>query len=76
MAKMAYPLYGLLKKDRPSYWSSSCEESVQQLKDTLVNLPELAYPDPNVSYELHCGDSSSFDMGSCSCPRWKTNRIC
>ncbi|KAG0904758.1 hypothetical protein G6F33_012684 [Rhizopus arrhizus] len=57
------PLYRLLRKDTPWKWGSSEESAFQQLKNMVINLPELAYPNPYIPYELHC-DASDFGLGA------------
>lgn len=62
-AFMAAPLYQLLKKETDWNFDQECKELFQALKSKLIKLPELAYPQVNVPYDLHC-DGSNFAMGA------------
>jgi hypothetical protein len=44
-------------------WSRGSQDAFELLKAKLISLPELAYPQPNLPYELHC-DSSNFACGA------------
>ncbi|KAG1394361.1 hypothetical protein G6F60_010905 [Rhizopus arrhizus] len=63
LSRHAAPLYRLLRKDTPWKWGSREESAFQQLKNMVINLPELAYPNPYIPYELHC-DASDFGLGA------------
>ena len=43
-AKVAQPLYHLIKKDVQYMWSSACQEAFTRLKELLTSPPVLAYP--------------------------------
>ena len=43
-AKVAQPLYHLIKKDVPYMWSSACQEAFTRLKELLTFPPVLAFP--------------------------------
>ncbi|KAK3100025.1 hypothetical protein FSP39_013636 [Pinctada imbricata] len=58
-AKIAAPLYDLLKKDKPFKWSDPCQESFDKLKSALLSAPILAYPDPVKNFVLTCDASNS-----------------
>lgn len=62
LAELAAPLYKLLKKDVDWHWNSECKKSFVSLKRELTNLPELAYPDSNLPYDMHC-DASNVALG-------------
>ena len=52
---LAKPLYALLKKGTPFYWSKECQESFDKIKTALTTSPVLAIPqvhDPLNSYEV------------------------
>lgn len=63
LSKIASPLYFLLKKDAEWKWNEACQQAFLELKVILKELPELAYPDTNLPYDLHC-DASNFAMGA------------
>ena len=44
-AEAATPMTELLKKDTPFVWTKECEESFQLLKQRLISIPILAFPD-------------------------------
>ena len=49
---LADPLYLLLKKDAPFYWTDNQESAFQGLKDALVNSPLLAFPRFDLQFRL------------------------
>lgn len=53
-------LYSLLKKDVPYDWQQEHQAAFDKLKQELVRLPTLAYPNSNLPYDLHC---DAFDTG-------------
>jgi hypothetical protein len=52
-AKLAAPLYNLLKKDVPYKWDDSCETTFDSLKTKLTTAPLLAYPDYTKPFMLY-----------------------
>ena len=52
-AKLAAPLYNLLKKDVPYEWHKSCDATFDALKTKLTTAPTLAYPDYNKPFLLY-----------------------
>lgn len=48
----AKPLYKLLKKSQPWQWGTVQQEAFMQLKQSLMQAPALAYPDPNKEFHL------------------------
>ncbi|KAG0778165.1 hypothetical protein G6F21_013097 [Rhizopus arrhizus] len=59
----AKPLYNLLKKDVPFDWSPAAQEAFEKLKTQIMEMPTLAYPNPNQPYDLHC-DASNVGLGA------------
>ena len=53
----------MLRKDVKWNWCPKSEKAFQELKTILTELPELAYPDFSLPYELHC-DASEFALGA------------
>ncbi|KAG1461513.1 hypothetical protein G6F56_005713 [Rhizopus delemar] len=64
LSSKAKPLYALLKKDVDYIWDSKAQEAFDLIKTELVSLPTLAYPNPQLSYDLHC-DASDVGLGAC-----------
>lgn len=62
LAETAAPLYKLLKKDAEWNWNQHCKQSFLKLKEILIDLPELAYPDSKLPYDMHC-DASNVALG-------------
>lgn len=58
-AKIAAPLNALLSKDKKLEWTESCQEAFNILKNKLLSVPILAYPDPDRSFILTCDASES-----------------
>ena len=52
-AKVAAPLYHLLKKDVPYKWDDSCETTFETLKTKLTTAPLLAYPNYEKPFILY-----------------------
>ncbi|KII63191.1 Transposon Ty3-I Gag-Pol polyprotein [Thelohanellus kitauei] len=63
MATIAAPLYDLLKKGNPWFWSESCNSSFEKLKDRLSNIPTISFPDPHKEFVVNC-DASHVAMGA------------
>ena len=54
------------KKDslRRSAWTQEAQQAFEQIKQDLISLPTLAYPNPQLPYDLHC-DASDVGLGAC-----------
>jgi hypothetical protein len=52
-AKIAAPLYNLLKKDTPYKWDKPCEDTFDTLKTKLISAPTLAYPNYEKPFGLY-----------------------
>lgn len=52
-----------MKKDAEWKWTSERNNAFEMLKEILIQLPELAYPDVHLPYELHC-DASDVALGA------------
>ena len=63
-AKIADPLYELLRKGRKYEWGNSQEEAVEKLKETLAKSPILKFPDFNRDFIIHT-DASLTGIGAC-----------
>ncbi|KAK3105624.1 hypothetical protein FSP39_002098 [Pinctada imbricata] len=61
-AKIASPLYDLLKKDKAFQWTDECQQSFEKLKSALLSAPILSYPDPVRNFVLTC-DASNLAIG-------------
>ena len=62
IAKLAKPLYGLLRKDVTFEWSKECDDAFHKLKNNFFNL--LAHPDYGKPFYLFT-DASREGLGSC-----------
>lgn len=62
-ATTARCLYDLTKAGVPFVWSDACESAFQQLKQSLVQAPVLAYPDFAKPFIVHT-DASGFSVGA------------
>jgi len=61
--KIAKYLTNLLKKNTPFVWTELCENSFQELKKALMNLPLLVYPNwENGNFNLMT-DTSQYAIG-------------
>ena len=49
-AKLAAPLYFLLKKDVEFQWSPECTQAFGEVKEALIHEPVLAYPQFNSTH--------------------------
>jgi hypothetical protein len=58
-AKMAAPLFTLVKKNQAFQWSDECQRSFKRLKEKLINHPVLRLPDPNEQFWIHTDASGS-----------------
>lgn len=63
LSDIAKPTYELLKKDTKFKWSPEAEKAFETLRAKTVKLPTLAYPDPNLPYDLHW-DASNVGLGA------------
>ncbi|KAG2937684.1 hypothetical protein PC115_g4084 [Phytophthora cactorum] len=61
-AEIARPLSNLLKKDAPWCWEVGHDEAFQAVKDSLLQAPILALPDPDRPFSVVC-DASDFAIG-------------
>ena len=52
-AKLASPLYKLLKKNANFLWCEKCEEAFEKLKECLITRPILAYPNFELPFTLY-----------------------
>ncbi|CEP07164.1 hypothetical protein, partial, partial [Parasitella parasitica] len=64
LSSKAKPLYHLMKEDRPFIWGEKEQSAFDNLKQELMTLPTLVYPNPNWPYDLHC-DGSNTGLGAC-----------
>ncbi|KAK6173844.1 hypothetical protein SNE40_017230 [Patella caerulea] len=65
-SKLAEPLIALTRKNAKFEWTLQCENSFHALKQTLVQIPMLSYPNPNKPYILYT-DASNFSVGAYLC---------
>ncbi|EIE88431.1 hypothetical protein RO3G_13142 [Rhizopus delemar RA 99-880] len=63
LSQTAAPMYALLRKDTPFVWSKEADQAFAKLKDIIMTLPTLAYPDPHKPYDVHT-DASTFGLGA------------
>lgn len=63
LSSIASPLYKLLQKESTWSWTQKEESIFRELKETLMSLPELSYPNSNLPYEIHC-DASNVGLGA------------
>ena len=61
-ADMARPLSNLLKKDADWCWTSTENDAFIAVKDSLLQAPILALPDPDRPFSVVC-DASDFAIG-------------
>ncbi|CEP17044.1 hypothetical protein [Parasitella parasitica] len=64
LSSKAKPLYALLKKDVDYIWDSKAKQAFDLIKQELISLPTLAYPNPQLPYDLHW-DASDVVLGAC-----------
>ena len=65
-ATIAEPLINLTRKHANFHWTTSCQNSLDTLKDALTKALVLAYPDPAKSYILDT-DCSGIGAGAVLC---------
>lgn len=63
LSDVAIPLYNLLRKKTKFKWTDEADQAFYTLKEKMVSLPNLAYPDPTLPYDLHC-DASNVGVGA------------
>ena len=61
-AKIAAPLYALLKKDVKFLWTEQCQQAFEELRHRLVTHPIIGFPDMNRRFILTT-DASSTGLG-------------
>ena len=59
-AKLASPLYRLLRQDVSWAWSAVCQEAFNHVNQALTNAPCLAHPDFSKNFEVHCDAALSW----------------
>ena len=62
-SQVAAPLYALMKNDAPYQWTSSCQDTFEQLKQKLIQAPVLAFPDFSKHFILET-DVSGVGLGA------------
>ena len=65
-AKIAGPLYKLLKKDIEFKWTDACEDSFEVLKEALTSAPLLIHPDIGGHFHV-LSDASDTACGAAVC---------
>jgi hypothetical protein len=63
-SKIAEPIINLTKKHARFKWNQECQTAFEYLKESLVVVPLLAYPDTNKPYVLYT-DASDSCIGAC-----------
>ncbi|CAG2220461.1 unnamed protein product [Mytilus edulis] len=63
-SKIAEPIVALTRKNKVFNWTTTCQEAFEKLRDELVKVPLLAYPDLNKPYVLYT-DASDSCVGAC-----------
>lgn len=63
ITEVAAPLYALIKKDAPCQWTSTCQDTFEQLKQQLTQAPVLAFPDFSKHFILKT-DASGVGLGA------------
>ncbi|CAG2257258.1 Transposon Ty3-G Gag-Pol polyprotein,Transposon Ty3-I Gag-Pol polyprotein [Mytilus edulis] len=58
-SKIAEPIVALTRKNKVFNWTTTCQEAFEKLRDELVKVPLLAYPDLNKPYVLYTDASDS-----------------
>ena len=64
-AKVAHPLYQLMKKGVAFEWDAACQTAFNKLKELLTTAPVLCYPQfgPDAQFILET-DASSLGLGA------------
>ena len=63
-SQIAEPIISLTRTFARFNWIDACQQSFDKLKDTLIKIPMLSFPDPNLPYILYT-DASSHCIGAC-----------
>ena len=61
-AKIAAPLYGLLRKDAKFIWSEQCQHAFEELRQRLITQPILGFPNMSKPFILTT-DASNTGLG-------------
>jgi hypothetical protein len=62
-AQITTPMDKLLKKDSKFQWTEECQQSFDTLKQKMVTVPILVFPDWSKEFNVHV-DASSIALGS------------
>ena len=65
-ARIAKPLFNLLKKETPFTWSEDEQNSFERLKNALTSYPILRQPDFERQFVINV-DASGYCLGACLC---------
>ena len=63
-SEIAEPIISLTRKFARFNWTDDCQLAFEKLKEKLVELPLLSFPDPNLPYTLYT-DASDKCIGAC-----------
>ena len=63
-SEIAEPIISLTRKFARFNWTDECQVAFDKLKDKLVELPLLSFPDPSLPYQLYT-DASDKCIGAC-----------
>ena len=63
-SQIAEPIIALTRKYAKLKWKAKCQLAFDKLKDTLVQLPLVSFPDPQLPYTLYT-DASGKCIGAC-----------
>ena len=61
---IAEPLLKLTKKYARFNWNDECQKSFDYLKDSLIAVPLLGYPDPEKNFSILYTDASDYCVGA------------
>ena len=62
-AKMAAPLYPLLKQNTPFTWGRDQQDAFEKIKRALLSAPALGLPDVTKPFELHVDERQGIAKG-------------
>jgi hypothetical protein len=62
-AHITTPMEKLLKKDSKFQWTEECQQSFDTLKQKMVTVPILVFPDWSKEFNVHV-DASSITLGA------------